>query len=96
MATLRADAWSPFPAAVGRRAGFALEASTTFPMTLTPTSLGKQVAYAKRTAAKIADADLRAAFRARASALDAAVAAWDGAHKRGRNYAAVVRRDPGN
>ena len=77
---------------VDARDGYAVVASETFPMTLSAASLRKQVTYARTTSAKIADAGLRKAYERRVAELTIEVNAWKGTHRKGRNYALVVKR----
>ena len=77
---------------VDARDGYAVVASETFPMTLSAASLRKQVTYARTTSAKITDAGLRKAYERRVAELTIEVNAWKGTHRKGRNYALVVKR----
>ncbi|KAH8068055.1 hypothetical protein JL721_7004 [Aureococcus anophagefferens] len=52
----------------------------------------RQVTYARTTSAKIADAGLRKAYERRVAELTIEVNAWKGTHRKGRNYALVVKR----
>ena len=61
-------------------------------MTLTAKSLGKQIAYARKTAAKIADAGLRKAYVQRIEELDLELRDGFATHRRAQNYAMVIQR----
>ncbi|KAH8064959.1 hypothetical protein JL722_1849 [Aureococcus anophagefferens] len=52
----------------------------------------RQVTYARTTSAKIADAGLQKAYERRVAELTIEVNAWKGTHRKGRNYALVVKR----
>jgi SAM-dependent methyltransferase len=92
------EEWVRHEASVPRHGGplFQVVASEQFSMRLTRASLMKQVEYAKRTAEKIADRELRVAYQRRIKALQHELhAEWpeDFAHRRARNYAFVIKRE---
>jgi len=75
---------------VERASGFRVVAAAQFPMRLTKRSLSNQLAFARKMAAKIDDANLRAAFDSRAGVLvtELGGGCWGGG---GQNYAIVVQ-----
>ena len=75
---------------VERASGFRVVAAAQFPMRLTKRSLSNQLAFARKMAAKIDDAGLRAAFDSRAAELETELGGGcSGAG--GQNYAIVVQ-----
>ena len=75
---------------VERASGFRVVAAAQFPMRLTKRSLSNQLAFARKMAAKIDDANLRAAFDSRAAELETELGGGcSGAG--GQNYAIVVQ-----